>query len=103
MLLFYNLQHCFQQALATGREWNPSQEIPYSLIFLRIKYVAVWLNSAQKQIFTDKIFVVECELCKATPTQLLVRTTITLDSGPVGHGSLHVPSAHLKYCNRDIL
>ena len=37
--------------------------IPYSLIFSRIKYFAVWLNSAQKQIFTDKIFVVERELC----------------------------------------
>ena len=63
-------------------------------------YFAVWLNSAQKQLFTDKIFMVKRELCKATPTQLLVRTTITLDSGPVGHGSL--PSARLKYCNRDI-
>ena len=37
--------------------------IPYSLIFSRIKYFAVWLNSAQKQIFTDKIFVVKRELC----------------------------------------
>ena len=63
-------------------------EIPYSLKFSRIKYFAVWLNSAQKQIFTDKIFVVERarELCKATlGTQLLARTTITLDSGPVGN------------------
>ena len=63
-------------------------------------YFAVWLNSAQKQLFTDKIFMVEHELCKATPTQLLARATITLDSGPVGHGSLL--SACLKYCNRDI-
>ena len=38
-------------------------QVPYSLIFSRIKYFAVWLNSAQKQIFTDKIFVVERELC----------------------------------------
>ena len=35
--------------------------IPYSLKFSRIKYLVVWLNSAQKQIFADKIFVVECE------------------------------------------
>ena len=34
------------------------------------KYFAVWLNSAQKQTFMDKIFVVERELCKATHTQL---------------------------------
>ena len=33
-------------------------EIPYSLKYSRIKYFAVWL---QKQIFTDKIFVVERE------------------------------------------
>ena len=38
-----------------------SYEIPYSLKFSRIKYFAVWLNSAQKQIFADKIFVVERE------------------------------------------
>ena len=31
----------------------------YSLIYSRIKDFAVWLDSAQKQIFTDKIFVVE--------------------------------------------
>ena len=76
--------------------------VPYRLKFSKIKYFAVWLNSAQKQIFTDKIFVVERarELCKATPTQLLARTTITLESGPVGHESL--PSARLTYCNRDI-
>ena len=55
-----------------------AENIPYSLKFSRIKYFADWLNSAQKQIFTDKIFVVERELCKATPTQLLVRTTFTL-------------------------
>ena len=36
--------------------------LPYSLKSSRIKYFAVWLNSAQKQIFTDKIFVVEREL-----------------------------------------
>ena len=36
--------------------------IPYSLKFLRIEYIAVWLNSAQKQILTDKIFMVEREL-----------------------------------------
>ena len=41
------------------------------------------------------------ELHKATPTQLLAHATIALDSGPVGHGSL--PSARLKYCNRDII
>ena len=35
--------------------------LPYSLKFSRIKYFAVWLNSAQKQIFADKIFVVERE------------------------------------------
>ena len=35
--------------------------IPYSLKFSRIKYFVVWLNSAQKQIFTDKIVVVERE------------------------------------------
>ena len=29
----------------------------------------VWLNSAQKQIFVDKIFMVECEARKATPTK----------------------------------
>ena len=52
--------------------------IPYSLKFSRIKYFADWLNSAQKQIFMDKIFVVGRELCKVTPTQLLVRTTFTL-------------------------
>ena len=77
-----------------------SVKVHYSLKFSKIKYFAVWLNSAQKQIFTDKIFVIERELCKATPTQLLAHMTITLDSGPVGHGSL--PSARLKYCNRDI-
>ena len=38
-----------------------SVEIPYSLKFSRIKYFVVWLNSAQKQIFADKIFVVERE------------------------------------------
>ena len=38
-------------------------EVPYSIIFSRIKYFAVWLNSAQKQIFMDKIFMVERELC----------------------------------------
>ena len=32
--------------------------IPYSLNFSRIKYFAVLPNSAQKQIFEDKIFVV---------------------------------------------
>ena len=32
-----------------------------SLKFSRIKYFAVWLNSAQKQFFADKIFVVERE------------------------------------------
>ena len=36
-------------------------DIPYSLKFSRIKYFAVWLNSVQKQIFVDKIFVVERE------------------------------------------
>ena len=36
-------------------------ELPYSLKFSRIKYFVVWLNSAQKQIFADKIFVVERE------------------------------------------
>ena len=35
----------------------------YSLKYSRIKYFVVWLNSAQKQSFTDKIFVVECESC----------------------------------------
>ena len=44
--------------------------IPYSLKFSRIKYFAVWLNSAQKQIFTDKNFA--RELCKATPTTLWI-------------------------------
>ena len=38
-------------------------DIPYSLMFSKIKYFAVRLNSAQKQIFTDKFFVVERELC----------------------------------------
>ena len=40
-------------------------ELPYSLNFSKIKYFSFWLNSAQKQIFTNKIFVVdvECELC----------------------------------------
>ena len=38
-------------------------EVLYGIIFSRIKYFAVWLNSAQKQIFTDKIFVVEREIC----------------------------------------
>ena len=37
------------------------QVIPYSLKFSRIKYFAGWLNSAQKQIFADKIFVVKRE------------------------------------------
>ena len=32
--------------------------IPYSLKFSRIKYFAVLPNSAQNQIFADKIFVV---------------------------------------------
>ena len=32
--------------------------LPYSLKFWRIKYFAVLPNSAQKQIFVDKIFVV---------------------------------------------
>ena len=32
--------------------------IPYSLKFSRIKYFVVLPNSAQKQIFTDKIFMV---------------------------------------------
>ena len=36
-------------------------DVPYSLKFSRIKYFVVWLNSAQKQIFADKIFVVERE------------------------------------------
>ena len=36
-------------------------QLPYSLKFSRIKYFVVWLNSAQKQIFADKIFVVERE------------------------------------------
>ena len=35
--------------------------IPYSLKYLRIKYIAVWLNSAQKQVFMDKIFMVKRE------------------------------------------
>ena len=35
--------------------------IPYNLKFSRIKYFVVWLNSVQKQIFADKIFVVERE------------------------------------------
>ena len=38
-----------------------AQYIPYSLKFSRIKYFVVWLNSAQKHIFADKMFVVECE------------------------------------------
>ena len=39
-------------------------KVPYNnLKYSRIKYFAVWLNSAQKQIFTDKIFVVEHESC----------------------------------------
>ena len=38
-----------------------TKSIPYSLKFLRIKYFVVWLNSAQKQIFADQIFVVERE------------------------------------------
>ena len=36
-------------------------DVPYSLKFSRIKYFVVWLNSAQKQIFADTIFVVEHE------------------------------------------
>ena len=36
-------------------------QIPYSLKFSRIKYFVVWLNSAQKPIFADKIFVVKRE------------------------------------------
>ena len=35
--------------------------LPYSLKFSRIKYFVVWLNSVHKQIFADKIFVVERE------------------------------------------
>ena len=35
--------------------------IPYSLKFSRIKYFVVWLNSAQKKFFADKIFVDESE------------------------------------------
>ena len=38
--------------------------IPYSLKVSRIKYFVVWLNSAHKQNFADKIFVVERESCK---------------------------------------
>ena len=33
--------------------------LPHSLKFLKGKYFAVMLNSAQKQIFADKIFVVK--------------------------------------------
>lgn len=33
--------------------------IPYSLIFLRSKHFVILPNSAQKQIFTDKIFIVK--------------------------------------------
>ena len=34
------------------------QQLPYSLKFSRDKYFTVLPNSAEKQIFTDKIFVV---------------------------------------------
>ena len=37
----------------------PMKKIPYSLKFSRGKYFAVLPNSAQKQIFMDKIFVVK--------------------------------------------
>ena len=47
-------------------------DIPYSLIFSRIKYFAVWLNSTQKQIFTDKIFVVERELYMLSHTHSII-------------------------------
>ena len=42
-------------------ELIPCNIIPYSLKFLRIKYFVVWVNSAQKQIFAEKNFVVERE------------------------------------------
>jgi hypothetical protein len=41
--------------------------VPYSLKFSKIKYFAVWPNSAQKQIFADKIFVVESCINHAHP------------------------------------
>ena len=43
-------------------KWNGNMyinDVPYSLKFSRIKYFAVLPNSAQKQIFTDKIFMVK--------------------------------------------
>ena len=46
----------------------PRLQLPYSLKFSRIKYFVVWLSSAQKQIFADKIFVVERESVKCIRT-----------------------------------
>ena len=40
----------------TVRNWLIDKiNIPYSLKFSRIKYFANYFNSAQKQIFTDKV------------------------------------------------
>ena len=41
------------------RKYPDLRNIPYSLKFSRIKYFTVLPNSAQKQIFTDKIFTVK--------------------------------------------
>ena len=46
---------------AAIKKFKATHEIGDILKFSRIKYFAVWLNSAQKQIFADKIFVVERE------------------------------------------
>ena len=51
--------------------------IPYSLKLSRIKYFAVWLNSVQKQIFAEKISVVE--RITTTGLQLELLTFVNFD------------------------
>ena len=64
---------------------NPSiyiqKEIPYSLKFSGIKYFAVWLNSAQKQNFADKIFVVERESRKVPLIYVRMTTSTKIFAG----------------------
>ena len=51
-----------------------THKLPYSLKFSRIKYLADLPNPAQKQIFTDKIFVVESCINHAQPITAAQRT-----------------------------